>query len=191
MKLVYDSDVKGMVYMQSKWPKIRYFKDWGEYKIDGYRTAVIGGAYSVDKWYRLDKGYIWYPDEQLSEDEQSECFQYICGTTREKLDRPHYDLVLTHTCPIQYEPDDLFLNGIDQSKVDKSMEIFLQKIHDKIYFKVWLWGHYHADRIERPRMEMFYNDTESLNDIMYRWKRYSETKELDWWLNKSPNYYME
>ena len=31
---------------------------------------------------------------------------------------------------------------------------------------------------------------EDLEDIKARWARYSETNELDWWLPKSPNFYM-
>ena len=33
-----------------------------------------------------------------------------------------YDLVLSHTCPIIYEPTDLFLFVVDQSTVDKTTE---------------------------------------------------------------------
>ena len=42
MKLVWDEDVFGEVYMQEKWPNIRYFKDWGLYVIDGHGVAVVG-----------------------------------------------------------------------------------------------------------------------------------------------------
>lgn len=31
------------------------------------KTIVIGGAYSVDKFYRLSKGYNWFEDEQPSD----------------------------------------------------------------------------------------------------------------------------
>ena len=31
--------------------------------------------------------------------------------------------------------------------VDKSMERYLGKIEYNIDYKLWLWGHYHADRI--------------------------------------------
>lgn len=32
------------------------------------KTIVIGGAYSVDKFYRLSKGYNWFEDEQPSDE---------------------------------------------------------------------------------------------------------------------------
>lgn len=34
------------------------------------KTIVIGGAYSVDKFYRLSKGYNWFEDEQPSDSTQ-------------------------------------------------------------------------------------------------------------------------
>ena len=98
-----------------------------------------------------------------------------------------YDFVLTHTCPISWEPRDLFLGMIDQSTVDKSMELWMDDLKDKITWKVWLFGHYHRDRLERPRVEMFYHNMEDLDTI---WKRWTTDEELPWWLAKSPNYWM-
>ena len=57
-----------------------------------------------------------------------------------------FDLVLSHTCPIIYEPKDLFLSSIDQSTVDKTMEQYLGEIEYKITYYLWLWGHFHAYR---------------------------------------------
>lgn len=182
MKLVYDENVKGEVYMQDKWPNIRYFKDWGIYTIGRFKVAVIGGAYSVDKWYRLSNNYIWFKDEQLTDEEMLQCT--IDLTNRE------VDFVLTHTCPICWEPSDLFLNSINQSSVDKSMELFLEEMAQCFDWTIWCFGHYHADRLERPYVEQFYRDTENIEELWERWNQYSKTKELDWWLDKSPNFYM-
>ena len=41
------------------------------YDIDDKKVMVIGGAYSVDKWYRLKMNYKWFEDEQISEEEKS------------------------------------------------------------------------------------------------------------------------
>ena len=53
MVLVDDTDVGGKVYIEEEFPLIRYFVDGGEYTIGGKSVLVIGGAYSVDKYYRL------------------------------------------------------------------------------------------------------------------------------------------
>ena len=180
---MYDEDIQGEVYIQKKWPTIRYFKDWGIYNLHGHKTAVIGGAYSVDKWYRLDRGLRWFADEMLTHEEQCRCMNELCHQP--------YDFILTHTCPIEWEPIDLFLSGIDQSKVDKSMELFLSDVRSETLSKVWCFGHYHCDRLERPGVEQFFKDTEDIEDIWNRWQTYFVTGNLDWWLNKSPNFYME
>lgn len=182
MHLIYDDDVGGEVWIQDKWQNIRYFKDIGIYHINSWKIGVIGGAYSVDKWYRLNHRMRWFENEQLTNTEQTEALQLFKGE--------YVDFMLTHTCPISWEPTDLFLNGIDQSKVDKTMELFLEKIKNIVDFKVWCFGHYHQDRIERPRVEQFFKDTEYMYDIWCRWETYFATGNLDWWLNKSPNFYM-
>ncbi len=182
MELIYDEDIDGQVYIQSKWPNIRYFKDFGIYNILGYTIGVIGGAYSVDKWYRLEHGYTWYENEQLNESERAAALKLFKGGL--------VDIMLTHTSPFKFEPIDLFLKDIDQSKVDKTMELFLNEIEEEVYYKVWVFGHYHCDRLERPRIEQFYKNTENIHDIYNRWQNYFATGNLDWWLNKSPNFYM-
>ena len=183
MELIYDEDVKGGVYIQKKWPNIRYLKDYGVYQMGNLDVAVIGGAYSVDKWYRLDRGAIWYPDEQLTEEEMIAATAELTGT--------EVDIVLTHTCPINWEPSDLFLNGIDQRRVDKTMELFMEEIAQCFGWKVWCFGHYHADRLERPGVEQFFRDTEPLKAVWQRWQDYENGKELDWWLVKSPMFYAD
>lgn len=174
---VYDEEVQGEVFMEEAFPAIKYLKDGGIYVINGHKTLVIGGAYSVDKWYRLGMGYQWFPQEQLTTDEMA--------TIETNIKGQHFDFVLSHTCPISWEPVDLFLRGIDQSSVDKSMEQWLDNLKDKIDWTVWLFGHYHADRLERPGVEMFYREIEDMDNV---WDRWTSGKELDWWLDKSPNF---
>lgn len=198
MELWYDDNVGGNVYWELKYPHIRYFQDYGVYWINGYKCAIVGGAYSVDKWWRLARVGItdesdlrykditksgWFYNEQLSNQEMIDaenCF---------KENGPYYDFLLCHTCPKKFQPIDLFLETIDQSKVDNSMEVWLDKIYRQFMFGVTLFGHYHADRIEAPYVEQYYNHIEELSIIWDRWVKYSKTGKLDWWLSKSYNYY--
>ena len=172
-ELVYDENVNGEVYIDSFNPNIKYFKDGGEYDIEGHKTLVIGGAYSVDKKYRLLRAGLteetnnpkksgWFSDETLSNQEKYKIQVDILNK--------EYDLILTHTCPYEFEPTDLFLNFINQEEVDKSMEYFLDWVKDNIKWKVWLFGHYHADRVERPGVQQFYQSYNFLTDIFERWK---------------------
>ena len=64
----------------------------------------------------------------------------------EKIKGKHFDIVLTHTCPYKYEPTETFLNDIDQTKVDKTMEHFLDKVEESISYNKWYCGHYHIEK---------------------------------------------
>ena len=47
----------GIVYYEDNYPNILFAKDGEIYNFDGKSTLIIGGAYSVDKYYRLAMGY--------------------------------------------------------------------------------------------------------------------------------------
>ena len=180
MRIDWDDEVDGYVFYEPDFLNIRYFRDGGEYTIDGHSVLTIGGAYSVDKWYRLEKGYRWFEDEQLTNEEM----QYIETLIKDK----HYDIVLTHTCPYSWRPVDLFLRGLDQSTVDNTMEYWFEKIKDIFTWNLWLFGHYHADRAERPRVEQFFQVVEELSEVWNRW--YDPKNENLRWIRKSPDFYM-
>lgn len=55
-------------------------------------------------------------------------------------------MVLSHTCPLRYEPTEVFLPFIDQSTVDKSTEIWLGKIESRLHYQRWYCGHYHVTK---------------------------------------------
>ncbi len=166
MKVVYDSDVRGNVYMEEDFPLIRYLIDGGIYDIENHRTLVIGGAYSVDKDYRLLRGWKWFYNEQLNKEERTEIFERVKGDW--------FDLILTHTAPLSLEPIDLFLPMIDQSQVDKTTENFLEGIKNNVRWDVWCFGHYHASRIVDTGVEMFFTNIERLRTIMNRWQKESQ-----------------
>ena len=183
MEKVLDEFVHGYVWQEKEFPNIKYFADEvAEYEIFDKKILCIPGAYSVDKWHRLRNNWQWFAQEQLSEEEM----KYAEKTFADK----HYDFVFSHTAPVEWEPTDLFLNCIDQSTVDKTMEVWLNKFKDMISWGCWLFAHYHADRLERPHVEIFYQEVESLDTIISRWEKYDKTSEIDWWLPRSPKFYM-
>ena len=104
----------GIVWYEEEYPNILFAKDGEIYDIEGTKHLVIGGAYSVDKFYRVSSGYGWWEDEQPSE----KIKQYVEKQIKEK----EFDVILSHTCPFKYEPVETFLPGIDQSTVDTSTE---------------------------------------------------------------------
>lgn len=58
----------GIVYYEPEFPYLLFARDGEIYDLDGQKSLVIGGAYSVDKYYRLEHGYKWFSAEQPSED---------------------------------------------------------------------------------------------------------------------------
>lgn len=173
----------GKCLRQVNYPNIYYAEDKGGiYRIAGRKCLIIPGAYSVDKWYRLQRGWAWFSDEQLTPLEMADLSAVAEGQ--------HFDLVLSHTCPYRYRPEDLFLRSVDQSRVDNTMELWMDDLHDKITFGTWCFAHYHQDRIEAPFVEMFFHEVEKLEDVEHRWVIYKLTNELDWWLPKGEKFYM-
>ena len=153
------SDVRGMVeidycgaraYIEYEYPNIIYAKDGEIYNINGGRFLTLGGAYSVDKWYRIETGRGWFANEQLSKDERAQILEKITGQ--------EVDFILTHTCPLQFQPTELFIQGIDESSIDKEMEIWLTEVEEKVWYGNFLFGHYHADKQIRPGVRMLYNN---------------------------------
>lgn len=180
---VIDEFVNGMVLYEEEFPNIRYFMDCvAEYEIMGKKILCIPGAYSVDKWHRLQNNWHWFAEEQLTEEEMKCAEEVFSGK--------YFDFVFSHTCPIDWEPADLFLSMIDQSTVDKTMEVWMGKFKEKINWDIWCFAHYHTDRLERPHVEIFYQEVESLDTIISRWEKYDKTSEVDWWLPRSPKFYM-
>lgn len=149
----YHSDVwhGGAVYIEDKYPNLVFAQDGEVFDLEGLRTLVLGGAYSVDKWYRLQSGYHWFEDEQIPEQRRKSILKKV-----KQLGK--VDLVLSHTCPYQWQPFDLFLSGIDQSTVDNSMEHWLTKVERNLDYRYWLFGHFHDDRSINDKSQMLFKN---------------------------------
>lgn len=146
----------GRVLYEPEYPDLLFAIDGEVYELDGFRCIAIGGAYSVDKFYRLEKGYGWWPDEQPSPE--------IKATVEHKLKAldDKVDIVLSHTCPRKYEPVETFLGFIDQSTVDKSTEDWLDEIEASTDYRKWYCGHYHT-RKRIDRMQFMFEDYDVLS----------------------------
>lgn len=149
----YDKRFKCEVYYEQDYPNI-YYINCDVFNLNGLRCLAISGAYSVDKEYRLMMGYKWFADEQPTEEEK----EYVRKIVKEN---PTFNYVFSHTCPISHEPTHLFLNNIDQSKVDKTTELFLEEIYQQVHMAEqgeWLCGHYHSDEWLGGKIHMLFHD---------------------------------
>lgn len=146
----------GIVYQEEKYPNLLFAKDGEVFNFPFGKTLVIGGAYSVDKEYRLAFNKRWFPDEQPSEEIKIKTELAINMNKDIKY-------IFSHTCPISKQPVDSFLSGIDQSKIDNStekwLEIILYKIQENDFN--WYCGHYHINR-EIDNFHFLYDRINSL-----------------------------
>lgn len=104
----------GTVFIEKNHPNILFAKDGEVFDFDDVKAIVIGGAYSVDKFYRLERGWNWWKNEQPSAE--------IKQATENKLSElgNQVDVVLSHTCPLKYEPIEVFLGGIADTIIHSS-----------------------------------------------------------------------
>lgn len=165
MKRNYDETVNGFVYYEEAFPHIYYFEDTvGAYTINGYSILTIGGAYSIDKVYRLASGYFWNPEEELTEEEMRDGINLARGN--------YYDFVFSHTCPFSFMPTWLFLPNINQKTITNKMEWYLEDLSKKCEWKNWLFAHFHDDVIIKPHVELLYQEPHDLDFVFSYWKRY-------------------
>ncbi len=130
----------GKVYVEDEYPNLLFAVDGEVFDLDRIQTIVIGGAYSVDKYYRQMIGWNWWEDEQPSDEVKAKVEKTLTERNWQ------IDAVLSHTTPLKYEPVEVFMSCIDQSKVDKSTEIWLDSIEDRLTYKHWYAGHYHTEK---------------------------------------------
>ena len=125
--------VNGYTWMEPEFPNILFAEDDNIYYINKNPYYVLGGAYSVDKFYRIALGYKWFGTEQIPTlieringeiDNNSERIQ--------QLNKLENLTILTHTCPYKYMPTEAFLSFVDQSTVDNSIEELLNKLEANI-----------------------------------------------------------
>lgn len=186
------------VYFEREFPNIILGIDGNSYDIEGKSFLVLGGAYSVDKYFRafrfftihnlpffnkyfvkitkllsskkidkedkrsvdifldgLDYGLVkWFNDEQLTGEEKDTILNQIKGHK--------YDVVLSHTCPFDFQPTEVFLRGLNQELVDNSQEIWLQRVSENIEYNKWFAGHFHVNKKVNDRFSFLYRDVEKI-----------------------------
>ena len=87
--------------------------------------------------------------------------------------------ILTHTCPLKYLPTEVFMTTrqsadlrcrkkkkshkkVFRPDIDRSTEIWLDKIEDGVEYSVWYCGHYHIDKTI-DKIHMMYNEIRPLH----------------------------
>jgi 3-oxoacid CoA-transferase subunit A len=140
----------GTVYAEQEFPNLLFAKDGEIYLLDGKRCFVIGGAYSIDKAFRLANNWNWWEDEQPSDE--------IRARAEKRLESENWDvdIVLSHTCPYKYMPRETFINGIEEKHINNETEMWLDHIESRLTYSSWYCGHFHTEK-NIDNMRFMYN----------------------------------
>lgn len=95
---------------------------------------TMGGAWSIDKHYRISR-ISWWEEEEPNHREMEEGFENLESHNNE------VDYVLTHTCPFSVITE-MFQPAVVYNSVTES---YLDEIKNKVTYKKWYFGHWHKD----------------------------------------------
>lgn len=101
--------------------------------------------------------YGWFETEQPSEKIKKRVESKISKCNNS------VDIVFSHTCPLKYEPIEVFISGFSQDIVDKSTEIWLDKIENTLSYKRWYCGHFHTEK-KIDKMQFMFKTFDTLHD---------------------------
>lgn len=147
----------GKVYYEPKYPNIYFAIDGEVYTFEGKKYMVVGGAHSVDKMRCLEEGEPFWEDEMPDD--------IIKARVEKRLNLENNKIygMMTHTCPIDYIPTEMFMsthqNSVIKRKsrkvkskkllkldIDRTTEEWLGNIEKQLEYEVWYCGHYHIDK---------------------------------------------
>lgn len=141
-----------LAWAEPEFPNLLFVDDFSIQCIKNKRFLFIGGAYSVDKWQRLMYGGRWFESEQMSKEDMEINLKRLAADRRAfeysiNHRENQFDYVVSHTCPLKYEPVEMFLACVDQSTVDKRTEKFLDDAEEIISYEKWYVAHFHVDKV--------------------------------------------
>jgi hypothetical protein len=146
----------GDVYVQEEFPSLLFAKDGSVFDLEGSSCLVAGGAFSIDKEFRLADGRRWFSDEQPGPVQRANV-ERSCEHAGWRI-----DYVFSHTCPIERRPREAFLARVNQASVDTSTEEWLSGIAERLAFRRWFHGHFHVDRYVDDDMWTLFKDVVEL-----------------------------
>ena len=147
----------GKVYYEPRYPNIYFAIDGEVYNFEGKKYMVVGGAHSVDKMRCLEENKPYWEDEMPDD---------TIKTKVEKRLKEENNCIygmMTHTCPIDYLPTEMFMSTLQSATIkrkpkkaksrkflkphiDRSTEKWLGDIEKHLDYEIWYCGHYHVDK---------------------------------------------
>ncbi len=176
----------GKVYYEPKYPNIYFAIDGEIYTFEGKKYIVVGGAHSVDKMRCIAEGKPFWDDEMPDESVKAKVEERLGGENNSIYG------VMTHTCPIDYLPTEMFMSTRQnaeiknkpkrmkmkkrggkkadkkafQPDIDRSTEEWLGTLEKRLSYVVWYCGHYHIDK-KIDKIHMMHNEIRPLHMNMF------------------------
>lgn len=153
----------GRVYYEPAFPNIFFAIDGEIYTFHEKEYLVVGGAHSVDKLRCLKEGLPFFADE-MPDDATKAAVEQKLSARGNRI----YGM-LTHTCPLQYLPTEMFMTTRQKATqkkkrrkkpkkqfvpdIDRATEEWLDTLEQRVDYTEWFCGHYHVDKkIDKIRM---------------------------------------
>ena len=130
----------GTVYREDGCDNLLFAKDGSIFDFDGLSTLVIGGAYSLDKDFRIALKWPWFEDEQPSDSVKKRVEETLAAHNHQ------VDVVLSHTAPLSHLPFSEKPRRFSALDVDVTTETWLAELEQKLNYRHWYCGHFHVDR---------------------------------------------
>ncbi|MDD2620936.1 MAG: metallophosphoesterase, partial [Syntrophomonadaceae bacterium] len=115
------------------------------YEIDGKTIFTMGGGSSIDKQFRKP-GKSWWPEELPTYEEYEEALRNL-----EKYNWS-VDYVFSHTI------SNNMMKFMCYEKEESELNTFFDLIEEKLKFKHWFFGHFHADEQVKDNYRLLFID---------------------------------
>lgn len=130
------------------------------YTIEGHTFFTMGGAYSMDKAFRLSHQAltgekIWFEQELPNAEEYHRAIHTLQGAGMK------VDYIITHTAPTYIIP--LVIKKMSDPH-DAELTGFLDWIYHDVTFKKWFFGHFHEDMEVTDRLTACYKKVHELSN---------------------------
>ena len=142
----------GNVQVYPEWPSIIHLMRGEVYDLGGLRVFAMGGASSHDKEWRVE-GWSWFPEELPSADE--------LASAEKNLEAAGWDvdLVISHCCSSRLVPAALGAAGVRSGRDGRDrLNEWFDLLEDRLSFRDWYFGHYHADARLDDRHRLIYRE---------------------------------
>ena len=126
-----------VILINKEKPFIAYLKRGKIYNIENHKFLVLGGALSIDKFYRTPS-ISWWEQEYWNDDEKT-------AISRLLENEKNFDYVLAHTGPSRINRA---INNVEiafNPKFKDEVSALNEIIDGKITCKQWFCGHWHKD----------------------------------------------